>query len=113
MDPRIARVRNLTRRHFFRESQAGLGAIALASLLSKDAPAGDVATPPSVVNPLAPRKPMFAAKAKRGIYLHLTGSPPHPDPVDHKPPLVKHNAGPRPASFLKGKPVPCTPRVPH
>ena len=39
MDPRTARVQNLTRRHFFRQSQAGLGAIALSSLLAKDAPA--------------------------------------------------------------------------
>src|SRR5947209_13832506 len=103
MDPRIARVRNLTRRHFFRESQAGLGAIALASLLSKDATAGDVAAPPSVVNPLAPRKPMFAAKAKRVIYLHLTGSPPHLDLFDYKPELVKLSGKDAPDSFIKGK----------
>ncbi len=111
MDPRIARVRNLTRRHFFRESQAGLGAIALASLLSKDAPA---AAPDNqgVVNPLAPRPPMFPAKAKRVIYLHLTGSPPHLDLFDYKPELVKHDGEPCPDSFLKGKRFAFTSGVP-
>ena len=39
----------------------------------------------TVINPLAPKKPHFAAKAKRVIYLHLTGSPPHLDLYDYKP----------------------------
>ena len=34
MDPRIERLQNLTRRHFFKESQVGLGAIALSSMPS-------------------------------------------------------------------------------
>ncbi len=111
MDPRTARVRNLTRRHFFRESQAGLGGIALASMLAKDAPA---AAPdgPAVVNPLAPKPPQFPAKAKRVIYLHLTGSPPHLDLFDYKPELVKHDGEPCPDSFLKGKRFAFTSGVP-
>jgi len=110
MDPRIARVRNLTR-HFFRESQAGLGGIALASMLAKDAPAGpDEAR--SAVNPLAPRAPHFAPKAKRVIYLHLTGSPPHLDLFDYKPELVRRDGEPCPDSFLKGKRFAFTSGVP-
>ena len=35
------------------------------------------------------RPPMLAPKAKRVIYLHLTGSPPHLDLYDYKPELVK------------------------
>ena len=111
MDPRIARVRNLTRRHFFRHSQAGLGAIALSSLLAKDAPAA-APDETKVVNPLAPKPPMFAAKAKRVIYLHLTGSPPHLDLFDYKPELVKHDGEPCPDSFLKGKRFAFTSGVP-
>ena len=110
MDPRIARVRNLTRRHFFRQSQAGLGAIALSSLLAKDAPASPDGS--GVVNPLAPRPPQFAAKAKRVIYLHLTGSPPHLDLFDYKPELVKHDGEACPDSFLKGKRFAFTSGVP-
>ncbi|WP_435008219.1 DUF1501 domain-containing protein [Tundrisphaera lichenicola] len=112
MNPRIERVRNLTRRHFFRESQGGLGAIALASLLSKDAPAADISASSSVVNPLAPKPPQFPAKAKRVIYLHLTGSPPHLDLFDYKPELVKHDGEPCPDSFLKGKQFAFTSGVP-
>ena len=111
MDPRIARVRNLTRRHFFRESQAGLGAIALASLLSKDTPAA-AQDSPGAANPLAPKPPQFPAKAKRVIYLHLTGSPPHLDLFDYKPELVKHDGEPCPDSFLKGKRFAFTSGVP-
>ena len=110
MDPRIARVRNLTRRHFFRHSQAGLGAIALSSLLAKDAPASPDGS--NVVNPLAPKPPQFAAKAKRVIYLHLTGSPPHLDLFDYKPELVKHDGEACPDSFLKGKRFAFTSGVP-
>ena len=43
------------------------------------------------MNPLAPKPPMFPAKAKRVIYLHLTGSPPHLDLFDYKPELVKRD----------------------
>jgi Protein of unknown function (DUF1501) len=110
MDPRIARVQNLTRRHFFRQSQAGLGAIALSSLLAEESPAS--AKDAGVVNPLAPKAPMFPAKAKRVIYLHLTGSPPHLDLFDYKPELVKHDGEPCPDSFLKGKRFAFTSGVP-
>src|SRR5581483_5986940 len=88
-----------TRRHFLKECQLGLGALAMSSLLGRDAPAGIS----SVVNPLAPRQPHFAAKAKQVIYLHLTGSPPHLDLYDFKPELVKLDGQPCPESFIKGK----------
>ncbi len=99
MHPRHERLRHITRRHFFKQSQAGLGGIALASLLAKDAPA----EAESQANPLAPRAPHFAPKAKRVIYLHLTGSPPHLDLFDYKPELVKRTGQECPDAFLKGK----------
>ena len=111
MNPHIEQLRHITRRHFFKESQAGLGGIALASMLANDAPAGDVATN-KLVNPLAPKPPHFAPKAKRVIYLHLTGSPPHLDMFDYKPTLVKHNGEPCPDAFLKGKRFAFTSGVP-
>ncbi len=65
---------------------------------------GDVrATPEAAANPLAPRPPHFAPKAKRVIYLHMSGAPPHLDLFDYKPELVKHNGEPCPDSFIKGK----------
>ena len=59
--------------------------------------------PDASVNPLAPKPPHFSPKAKRVIYLHMTGSPPHLDLFDYKPELVKHNGQPCPDEFLKGK----------
>jgi hypothetical protein len=103
-------VQHLTRRHFFKESQAGLGAIALASLLANDAPGAENAS--KVVDPLAPKKPPMAAKAKRVIYLHLTGSPPHLDLYDYKPELVKRTGQDCPDAFLKGKRFAFTTGVP-
>jgi hypothetical protein len=100
MDPRLDRLRHVTRRHFFRQSQAGIGAMAFASLLARESPARDIA---EVVNPLAPKRPHAEPKAKRVIYLHLTGSPPHLDLFDYKPELVKHDGQPCPDAFLKGK----------
>jgi hypothetical protein len=105
MDPRLERVQNLTRRHFFRESQVGLGAIALGTFLAGDAPAASNSSigGKAAANPLEVRKPHFAPKAKRVIYLHLTGSPPQLDLFDYKPELVKHDGQPCPDVFLKGK----------
>ena len=107
MDPRLDQVRHLTRRHFLRQSQAGIGAVALASLLGRE---GRADAP--VLNPLAPRPAPLPARAKRVIYLHLTGSPPHLDLFDYKPELVKHDGEACPDSFLKGKRFAFTSGVP-
>lgn len=87
-----------TRRHFLRNGSLGLGGLALASLL------GDSATAtPAVRNPLAPKEAPLPARAKRVIYLHMAGSPPHLDLLDYKPELVKRDGEDCPESFLKGK----------
>ena len=99
MDAQLAGLQNVTRRHFLQGAGLNVGAIALASLM--DGPAG--ATPVEVANPLAPRQPHFPAKAKRVIYLHMTGSPPHLDLFDYKPELVKRNEEVCPAEFFDGK----------
>jgi Protein of unknown function (DUF1501) len=99
MNPNLEQLQALTRRHFLGKTAHGLGAMALASLLKNSLSAG--VTPPS--NPLAPRLPHYAGKAKRVIYLHLTGSPPHLDLFDYKPELVKRDGQDCPDAFLKGK----------
>jgi len=88
-----------TRRHFLKDCQLGIGALALSSLLAEDTQAA----PDSVINPLTPKPPHFAPKAKRVIYLHLTGSPPHLDLYDYKPELVRLDGKPCPDAFTKGK----------
>src|SRR5438105_4104696 len=99
MHPHLERLHLQTRRHFLKTCQFGLGTLALSSLLAKDASA----VPGSVVNPLAAKQPHFTPKARRIIYLHLTGSPPHLDLYDYKPELVKHSGEPCPELFTKGK----------
>jgi hypothetical protein len=109
MEPRLELLRHTTRRHFFQKTGAGLGAIALASMLAKEAPA---ASGSKVVDPLAPKKGHFDGKAKRVIYLHMTGSPPHLDLFDYKPELVKHDGENCPDEYLKGKRFAFTSGVP-
>jgi hypothetical protein len=99
MHPQLQQLELETRRHFLRNSGISLGAVALSQFMAQDS----LAAPESTINPLAPKKPHFAAKARRVIYLHLTGSPPHLDLYDYKPELVKRSGQPCPETFTKGK----------
>jgi Protein of unknown function (DUF1501) len=95
MDPAFELLQQQTRRHFLRRSgQFSLGAIALEMMLQRDA----VASSPLVSQP-APAP----AKAKRVIYLHMSGGPPHLDLFDYKPELVKRDGQDAPDDFVKGK----------
>jgi hypothetical protein len=86
-----------TRRHFFRDCGVGVGAMALGSLLARDAAAGER------TDPLAPKKPHFAAKAKAVIYLFMAGAPSQLELFEPKPELNKLNGQKVPESFTKGK----------
>ena len=92
-----------TRRHFLGAGSLGLGALALSTMTGRAAPP---------IDPLAPKKPPFAAKAKRVIYLHMSGSPPHLDLFSYKPELVKRTGQDVPESLLKGKRFAFTSGVP-
>jgi hypothetical protein len=100
MNPRLEFLQGLTRRHFLGQSSLALGAAALAALAAREARSAPL---PPASNPLAPKRPHFAPKAKRVIYIHLTGSPPNLDLFDYKPELVKRDGQPCPEQFLKGK----------
>ena len=88
-DPRIERMAWQTRRHFLKDSVGGIGAVALASMLGHRASAEPQEATSGVINPLAPRKPHFAPKAKRIIYLFQNGAPSQLDLFDYKPMLEK------------------------
>jgi hypothetical protein len=77
-------------------------------MMAKDS----AAAPKPVENPLAPKPSHFSGKAKRVIYLHMTGSPPHLDMFDYKPELVKRDGQPCPDEFIKGKRFAFTSGVP-
>jgi hypothetical protein len=102
-------VQSQTRRHFLEGSGVGLGAIALGALSGGLANA-DI--PLDNTRPLAIRCSQFPARAKRVIYLHLTGSPPNLDIYDHKPELVKRSGEDCPEAFLKGRTFAFTSGVP-
>ena len=88
----------VTRRWFFKECGIGLGSVALASLLDDKAFAS---AEPQSKNPLAPKKPHFAPKAKRVIYLFMAGGPSQFETFDYKPGLVKYNGQSVPREFVK------------
>lgn len=90
----LARV--MTRRHFFGRTSLGLGTIALASLLDDKlfAAGKNSAQSFGVVNPLP-----FAPKAKRVIYLFMSGAPSHIDLFDYKPKLAQLTGTELPASI--------------
>jgi hypothetical protein len=101
----IHHLQAITRRNFLQTSSLGLGALALAELRADVS--GITAN-----KPLAPRQPHFAPKAKRVIYLHMSGAPPHLDLLDYKPDLVKHDGENCPDLYLKGKRFAFTSGVP-
>jgi hypothetical protein len=77
-----------TRREFLWQAGAGFTGVALAGLLddrffASQATAADGVTP--FVNPLAPKKPHFAPKAKSVIFVFCYGGPSHIDTFDYKP----------------------------
>ncbi|MBP9226400.1 MAG: DUF1501 domain-containing protein, partial [Verrucomicrobiales bacterium] len=88
MDPHTT----LNRRRFLSLSGAGIGSLALDSLLTSDAAEGI----PSAFQTVAP-------KAKRVIFFHMTGAPSQLDLFDDKPVLRKYDRQAAPEELFKGK----------
>lgn len=104
-----SKIQAQTRRHFLTSAgQFSLGSIALQSLLASETNA----SPSLSFNPLEAKLPPLAAKAKRVIYLHMSGGPPNLDIFDYKPELVKRDGQPCPDSFLAGREFAFTTGVP-
>jgi hypothetical protein len=90
-----------SRRDFLTSSASGIGLLALASLLKDDGLLA--AAPPSAgpVNPLAPKPPHFAPKAKSCICIYLEGAPSQIDLFDPKPKLNELDGQKLPESMTK------------
>jgi hypothetical protein len=71
-----------SRREFLQKAGLGVGSLALADLLQREAFAA-----PVVTNPLSERAPHFPAKAKRVIFFFMQGGPSQVDTFDPKPVL--------------------------
>ena len=91
--------RHLTRRAFLQKSTTGIGALALTSLFSRDLfAAGGNPSVPGALGQLH-----FPAKAKRIIYLFMSGAPSHLDLFDPKPTLVEMTGKDLPDSVRPNK----------
>src|SRR5215813_4163827 len=85
--------RNLSRRDLLLKSAHGFGAIALQSILEREAAAK------ARINPLAPKPQHFPAKAKSVIFLFMVGAPSQIDTFDPKPALKKFEGQRLPESY--------------
>jgi len=99
MSPETEIKLHFTRRQFFGRGAAGIGGMALASLLD---PALFASTPENRTGGL-PGLPHFAPKAKRVIYLHQSGAPSQIDLFDYKPKLKKMQGAELPDSVRNGQ----------
>lgn len=99
-------IRLQQRRAFLQSSTTGLGMLGLTSLLNPsafatDTPAVDATAPPSVRGALG--RLHMAPKAKRIIYLFMSGAPSQLDLFDPKPTLVEMTGKDLPDSVRKGQ----------
>jgi len=90
--------KTVARRWFFQQCGVGLGAVALGHLLNE----AGYAAPAAQADPLAPKTPHFAPKAKRVIFLFMAGAPSHLELFDNKPQLAKFDGTLPPADLIKG-----------
>jgi len=90
----------LNRRQFLNSVGGGIGAIALAKILSEE---NRLSASSSIggaqANPFEGMVPHFEPKVKRIIYLFMHGGPSHVDLFDPKPDLIKYAGHPLPESF--------------
>ncbi len=89
--------RYLTRRWFFQECGVGMASLAAMDLMRSQGLAA-----PAPANPLGMKRPHYAPKAKRVVYLFMGGAPSHLELFDNKPELAKWDGKLPPADLLKG-----------
>ena len=89
----------ITRRTFLGNGLAGLGSLALTSMLDRQVQAAPDRWR-GVVNPLH-----HAAKAKRVIFLYQAGGPSQFETFDYKPTLAAMHGKPMPESFTRGQQI--------
>lgn len=100
MNPRQQHIAQ-SRRNFLATSASGVGMLAVASLLKSQGLLAAEGAPAAAANPLAPRAPHFAPKAKNCIFIYLEGAPSQIDLFDPKPKLNELNGQPMPESMTK------------
>jgi hypothetical protein len=101
MNLEISPLHQQTRRHFFEQCGAGIGKIALASLLAESFRSEASASPVTTSNPLSPKAPHVPSRVKSVIYLFMAGAPSQLDLFDYKPMLTKYEGQRVPADIVR------------
>jgi Protein of unknown function (DUF1501) len=86
----------LSRRQMLRRFANGFGMLGVASLFGQNFVSSALANAAASSNPLEVKPPQYPAKAKRVIFLFMSGGPSHVDTFDPKPRLAKDNGKPLP-----------------
>ena len=95
----------IARRAFLGQSAQGVGALALAAMLS-DSMARAATPRPNVERWTGALKELHAPqKAKRVIFLCMAGGCSHLETFDNKPKLAEMSGKPMPESYTKGQPI--------
>src|SRR5690242_14242876 len=84
---------NRNRREFLTDCFCGFGSLAFASMMAQEYAQA------AKFNPLAPKAPHMAAKARSVIFLFMAGGPSHLETFDPKPLLNRLNGERRPKEF--------------
>ncbi|HZT42873.1 MAG TPA: DUF1501 domain-containing protein [Chthonomonadaceae bacterium] len=103
MDKRIELQDAINRRTFLRQTAAGIGLAALASLLGEDGLAATLPGKSATRTGGLPGLPHFPPKAKRIIYLFQSGAPSQMELFDYKPKLKDLRGQDLPASVRMGQ----------
>jgi Protein of unknown function (DUF1501) len=105
MNEKYEALRHITRRHFFRQTGFGIGALALSSLINENLlgqPNPELQTG-TALKSMETKPPHFTPRCKNVIYLFMAGGPSQLDLFDYKPKLRELNGQPIPESFTKGE----------
>ena len=96
----------MNRRTFLGRGAAGLGLMALNTLLARRLSAQTAASAPGPYHSKGVLDPLdFPPRAKRVIYLYQAGGPSHLETFDYKPKLAEMTGKPMPDSFTKGQQI--------
>ena len=100
----------LRRRAFLQQTAAGLGSLALASLVNPPSTSAEERRPDDDLTVAAKQPGVLERlhvpqRAKRVIFLYMAGGPSHLETFDHKPTLAELDGQPMPESITDGQPI--------
>src|SRR5688572_16810007 len=102
MDPIEQYQRRLTRRAFLGSTSVGVGSAALSWLLGPQAAFAALQAEQRQGGGVLKGFPHFAPKAKRVIFLYMSGGPSHLETFDHRPKLAEMDGQAMPGSVTRG-----------